>query len=261
MSQNEHAENFILFLVVGGLIVGSALYGIFLFWPYLVFYLLPFLLGSIAVGFIFRISTVPDDASQLTIHKNLVIVYPALIFLVLLAFFMGSQRAVVVDKNGNIAATYLDWPKVNLVFNDWRSSTYANSPFDSLKAKAKEGAVYDRQEMGMIAFWCLFFGGPLFFWYLSRGDEQRMDKIINKRVTERTGHRWKLIEERSEKLDQIINSKLAEQKARVSELEQIREKLSAENMKLRATVEFSAEIARPSETHQAKTGVLDSDLF
>ena len=38
--QNSHFEYMVIAVVGGGLLIAGALYGIYLFWPYLVFYVL-----------------------------------------------------------------------------------------------------------------------------------------------------------------------------------------------------------------------------
>lgn len=60
-SGNKHAENFLLFLVVGGLVLAGVLYGLFLFWPYFVFFVLPLIIGSLIIGVILKFSVeLPD---------------------------------------------------------------------------------------------------------------------------------------------------------------------------------------------------------
>ena len=55
-SGNDHAENFLLFIIVGGLMLAGLVYVIILFLPYLIFYILPFVVGSLVVGFSLRMA-------------------------------------------------------------------------------------------------------------------------------------------------------------------------------------------------------------
>lgn len=259
--KNEHFENFILFLIVGGVVLAGAAYGLYLFWPYLVFYVLPFLAGSLLVGGILRWVTMPNEGQGLISHRSLAIAYPVLLLVVAAVFFADSQRAIVVDKGGNVTGGYyLDWPKANRMFNEERADTYLGSPFKSLKVKASEGVVYDRQEIGWIALWCLILGGPGFFWYLSRGDLSLVASWIELRVNERTRDKNQQLQEKNEKLDAIIASNVSALKTKVADLEKARELLVADNRRLQATVEFSPDIVRKPEAHKSG-GVLDSDIL
>ena len=57
MSQdNEHFTNFILILIVGGVVVGTIVYLLFWFWPYFVYYILPFALATFVIGWVLRIA-------------------------------------------------------------------------------------------------------------------------------------------------------------------------------------------------------------
>lgn len=259
--KNEHFENFVLFLVVGGLGLAAVLYGLFLFWPYFVFYVLPFIIVSLLIGGVLRLATVLDhDERTLISHRGLAVAYPILLFVVAMVFFADSRRAVVLDQSGNITATYFDWPKVNRFFNEQRSGTYRGSPFDSLKAKAREVAIYDRQEMGWIFLWCLFLGGPVFFWFLSRRDFETNSAVMDLIVNERSSHKRKILQDKSDNLDQIIAKSTEDFKNKIAELEGVKSALLDENQRLKATVEFSTEIVRPSETPRTG-GVLDSDIL
>lgn len=262
MSNNERAENFGLFLVVGGLVLGFALYGLFLFWPYFVFYALPLIFGSVVVGIALWVSVLPAEGSRQARfpYKRLAIVYPIMIAMTLVIFQFGSEKMIMVDKSGKPQGQVIEWMSAHQTFNEWRRSTYADSPFDSLKAKAKAEELYDRAQMGGIAWCCLFLGGPLMFFWLSRNDEDLEEAEIEKRVYERVGTRQQRLQEKSENLDKIIETRI---KKSVDEAQRFRlecAKLSAENQVLKATVEFSSDIKRPSES--AKTsGVLDQDIL
>ena len=260
-NSNEHAENFILFLVIGGLVVGGALYGLFLFWPYFVFYFLPFILGSVAVGFVFWITVMPVEGGEARYqYKRLAIMYPVLIAASLLVFEAGSERKVMVDKSGKEKGQVIEWLGAHRTFNELRKSSYLGSPFDSLKAKAQYEELYDRAQMGIIFWWCLFLGSPLMFFWLSRKDQDLEEKEIEKRVEARTGDRRRRLDKISEDIDAVIAAKTKKLVDEVAQLKAERSHLVGENQVLKATVEFSTEVVRPSET--VKTGgVLDQDIL
>jgi len=257
---NEHAENFLLFLVVGGLVLAVVLYGLFLFWPYFVFFVLPLIIGSLVVGFILKVSVEPSVEGAAIDYKNLAVTFPVLIVLVMVVFFAGSEHTVLVDKKGTRTGTYLEWPELNKAFNEHRSSVYRDSPFDALKARARQPVMYDRQDAGWIFLWCLFLGGPLFFWFLSSKDHERNEEIVLQKVNERTKHVRERLSEKERDLSQIIATKTEGLKGQIAELNQSLSQITAENRILKAKVEFSPDIPRPPEA-QKTNGVLDQDLF
>lgn len=256
---NEHFENMVLFLVVGGLGLAAVLYVAFLFWPYLVFFFIPIIVGSVVVGGFLRIATAPGEDGQFQ-YKNLAIAFPILIAATLLVFFAQSGRAYMVDKKSNIIATYLDWPEVNKTFNEYRSSTYRESPFDSLKAKAREPVVYDRQELGWMMFLCLFLGGPAFFWYLARDDKSSMRNASEEIALERTKSIRERVDKKERELDETLARGLKTAQEKVAAAERARAAIAAENQILRAKVEFTTDAPKGSETKKTG-GVLDSDIL
>jgi hypothetical protein len=259
---NEHAENFILFLVIGGLLVGGALYGLFLFWPYFVFYFLPFVLGSVAVGLVSWFMVLPVDGGGARFkYKRLAVVYPVLIALALLVFEAGSERKIMVDAHGKEKGQVIEWRGAHRTFNDWRKSSYLGSPFESLKAKAQYEELYDRGQVGAIFWWCLFLGGPLMFFWFSRKDQEAEEEEIEKRVETRTGERRKRLDKMSEDIEVVIASKTKKLVDEVAQLKSERAQLLAENQVLKATVEFSTEVVRPSESVKTSRGVLDQNIL
>ena len=92
--KNEHFENLILFLLVGGVVLGFTIYLIVLFWPYVIFYVLPLIAASFIVGWVLRISIAHMEGGgevegsyledrqyhPLFHYRNLLIVYPVMIF-------------------------------------------------------------------------------------------------------------------------------------------------------------------------------------
>jgi hypothetical protein len=257
---NEHAENFLLFLAVGGLVLAGALYGLFLFWPYFVFFVLPLVIGSLVIGVILKVSVEPSFEGSQVDYKNLAVTFPVLIVTIMVVFFAGSEHTVLVDKKGVRTGTYLEWPEFNKAFNEHRASVYGDSPFDALKARARVPVMYDRQDAGWISLWCLFLGGPLFFWFLSSKDRDRNEEIVLQKVNERTKATRERLAEKERDLSQIIATRTATLNNQISDLDQRFSAMTAENRILKAKVEFSPDIPRSPEA-QKSNGVLDQDLF
>lgn len=263
-SGNDHAENFLLFIIVGGLILAGVLYMFYLFLPYLIFYILPFVLGSLVVGFILRLAGEPGDGVlSLSRYRAVVLTYAFFLLVVGVTCFSHVTRAWVVDKNGkSTGQVILDWPKVSQYFNQWRSSTYAGSPFDGLKQAAQTGVIYDRLEVGWILLCCLFLGGPAFYYWLSRNDPEKVDVIVEGLVNERVKTQRNQLKNKEDNLNQIIEANKAALKVQIRDLEKVREELLAENQTLKAKLEFAPEVPRTSEhIEPSKKGVLDQDIF
>jgi hypothetical protein len=260
--RSEDFQNFVLILIAVGIGIGGVVYVLYLFWPYFVFYVLPFLLGSLAIGGILRYVTLPsEDSNGLMNYKALAWAFPVMILVAAVVFFANEERAIILNKAGRPAdLVRLDWPELNKTFNDWRSSIYRNSPFDSLKASAHEQVIYDRQELGWIMLWCLFLGGPAFFYYLTRDDFGRDAETINNIVQNGTRQIRDRVDERESKIKEIVASNIAPFKKKIAEVEAERDRLEDENRVFKARVEFSPDIPRPPES--VKTGgVLDRDIL
>jgi septal ring factor EnvC (AmiA/AmiB activator) len=120
--------------------------------------------------------------------------------------------------------------------------------------------MYDRLDVGWIFLWCLFLGGPLFFWFLSREDHERNEEFVLQKVNERTKHVRERLSEKERDLSQIIATKTEGLKGQIAELNQSLSQITAENRVLKARLEFSPDIPRPPEA-QKTNGVLDQDLF
>ena len=260
---NDHAENFLLFVIVGGLILAGVIYGVYLFFPFVVFYLIPFVLASVACGLILRMAGSPRDSiGNLSRYRSVVIAYSGMLLIVGLVFFKDVGRAVVVDQQGKLTnQVMLDWPKPNQYYNAWRRSLYLNAPFEGLRAKANIGVAYDRLEMGWIALSALFFGAPLFYWWLSRNDDELVREIVENLAASRVADKNKRLAEKEKNLNQIIESNKAALNAKVRDLEKAQELLIAENQSLKAKLEFAPDVPRPSESIKKSSGVLDQDIF
>lgn len=260
---NEHAENFLLFIIVGGLILAAVLYVFYLFLPYLIFYILPFVVGSLTVGFILRMAGEPGDSVyNLSRYRAVVVAYAFCLLVVGVTCFSNVTRAWVVDKNGkSTGQVILDWPKVNQHFNQWRSSTYAGSPFDGLKRAAQTGVIYDRLEVGWILLCCLFLGGPAFYYWLSRNDPEKVNSIVEGLVDERTKSKRDQLRTKEDNLNQIINQSKEKLEAEIHALRKKQAEIMAENQSLKAKLEFAPDIPRPSESMRKDGGVLDQDIF
>lgn len=270
---DDHFSNFILFLILGGLGVAGVLYVLFLFWPYVVFYILPFAAATFLVGWVLRIAiahmegggTIEGGYDGKQYHpmfqyERLLVVFPVMIFTALLVFEMNSVQTVQVDKKGKVVGKLLEWPGVYKTFNEWRTSTYADSPFDSLKEAAHEEVLYDRRQVGWIVWFALFLGGPLYCWWLSRKDFEVEGRWLYKQIDERTQELKESLRRQISDQDKIVASKVAKFQEEVERLKAASAVVMAENQRLKATVEFSSEVPKPL-TDPKKKGVLDGDLF
>jgi hypothetical protein len=274
-SSNEgHFENMILMVIAGGLGIAGILYVMYLFWPYVVFYVLPLVISSLAVGFVLRIAIAHMDTDGGQIegeyesktyrmifqYKNLLMVYPGLILVTLLVFEVGSVQRVMVDKKGQEVGQYLEWPKAHKVFNEWRASIYVGSPFDSLKREAKTQKLYDRRQIGWIMWWALFFFGPLFCGWLSRHDEKIEGLGIYKQIEVRAKALKDSLMYQIMEQENIVQKKVSFYLEEVEKVKAENSALMAENQRLKAVVEFSSEVPKRL-TDPNKKGVLDSDLL
>ena len=100
----------------------------------------------------------------------------------------------------------------------------------------------------------------MFFW-LSRKDHEHEEDEVEKRVEARTGDRRKRLDKMSEDIDAVIVAKTKKLADEIALLKSERAAIMAENQVLKATVEFSTEVARPSETGKSGGGVLDQDIL
>jgi hypothetical protein len=257
---NEHMENFFLFIIVGALLLGGMLYGLFLFWPYFVFYVLPFVLGSVVIGFLFWFSVMPGDGELRFQYKRLAFLYPALILIMVLVFNMDSGRKILIDQNTQQQREVIEWPKAYKAFNESRRGSYAGSFFESLRKKARVEKMYDRDQIGMICWWVLFLGAPAMFFYLSRKDLEMEEAEITRRVDAKVKDRREVLDKKAESLEAVIQAKTSGLKDMIADLRSEKEVLVAENKVLKATVEFSTEIFRRSESVKT-AGILDRDIL
>jgi hypothetical protein len=253
-------ENFFLFIIVGSLGLGGMLYGLILFWPYFVFYVLPFVLGSVVIGFLFWFSVMPGDGEGRFQYKRLAFLYPALIFIMVLVFNFDAGRKIFVDQNTQQQRELIEWPKAYKAFNESRRASYEGSFFESLRKKARVNEMYDQEQIGMICWWVLFLGAPLMFFYLSRKDQDLEEAEIMRRVDVKVKDRREILDKKAEGLEAVIQSKTSGLIDTVARLRSEKEALVAENKVLRATVEFSTEIVRPSKSVKIG-GVLDRDIL
>lgn len=259
-NRNEHGENMVLFVVVGGLIIGGIAYVLFALWPYLVFYVLPIVLGSVVFSWIIKAFVRPsEEAFGFYSYKELSVVMPVLMFLIYVVFYAGSERYVQVDKAGNKIAVMVDWQPAHEAFNKVRRSAYAGSFFKSLADRGRYDVIYDRQEMGFIAWVSLLFGALLFM-RSSKNDQDFNREEFQRQISERTKYEKDRLREKSAQIDQIIQDKTYALTKEVGDLRAGLAAVKAENQVLKARLEFSSEVVRPSET-VGTSGVLDADIL
>jgi hypothetical protein len=277
--ENDRYDDMFTFLVIVGVIIAAVSfvwYALSLFWPYMFFYILPFVVGSLLVGLILRFFTIANSAdSSAEIeqtenevhyiprfdHKNLLFAYSCLIAGILFTFHSGSTYQVEVDKKGKQTAIFLEWPKVNAKFNKWRTDAYQGSPFKSLKAKGKYQVFYDRRDVAWIAWFCLVLGGPIFFWWLSRDDfveeKKRMFQVVESRLEQQadqmeTRHKWR---------ENVDKKRYEELEMKYQHFDGVLASLREENLALKARVEFSSDKEKlPLKTSEA-SGILDRDIL
>jgi len=186
-NKNEHFENFVLFVIVGGLILAGVIYVGYLFLPVLLFYLTPFVVVSFVVGVVLRMAGSPGDGvNSLSRYKAVVTAYAGMLFLVGVVFFQNLERAKVLDAKGKLTnSVVVDWPGLNNWYNEWRKRVYTDAPFEGLREKAHIGVLYDRLEVGWIFLVSLFLGGPGFYYWLARRDDDEVRGIVEGLVSER----------------------------------------------------------------------------
>jgi hypothetical protein len=185
-----------------------------------------------------------------------------MVLIVGLVFFKDITRSWVVDKKGKPTGdVVLDWPELNRAYNDWHYRVYVDAPFEGLRKEAKVSVIYDRMEVGWICLVALFLGGPMFYFWLARSDEERVHEIIESLVDERSKTKRVQLKAKEDNLNQIIESNKAALKVKIGDLEQVRAELLAENQVLKAKLEFAPDVPRPSESVKKNGGVLDLDIF
>lgn len=279
MNNNTQQEAFIsicLLIVGSALGIGFVIYLLSWTWPYFIFYVLPCILGSMFIGFILRLlslnylSSAENEKASIQHfqyeprfnYRRLAFTYGALIALVLVVFHLGSTRTIQVDKKGTELGVQLEWPRVHKTFNKLRADAYKSSWFESLRESAKQPEIYDRREIGWIAWLCLALGGPAFFLWLSRNDpdeeKQRFHSILRvhldrqKAELER-GFEWKESRAKQESQDLL---------GRYKHLQEVAATLRAENLQINASLEFSAEKRKKLPPAGGRGGgILDRDIL
>ena len=168
-------------LIVAVIALIGFFYVLILFWPYLVFVVTPLVIGSWLVGWVLRLSVLPNvDGLLIFQYKRLAVAFPTLIFLVAVVFFTGFGHVMIVDKMGIKIGIVPEWPKLYHAFNNMRAFEYGDAPFESLRERAKVLVNYDRESIELLALVCVFFGGPAIFWYLSQNDEDAHRNAVEK---------------------------------------------------------------------------------
>ena len=282
MSSNGNDDAFFNFCLIAlGVVLGLAgiFYVISFLMPLVLFYVLPFAILSIAVGYVLwllvqngeggfdKVSEYSSEKRYASKYnfKTLAVVYPVLILVAFLIFEVGSVRREVVDKKGMLQGVYLEWPGVNAKYNEVRSNWFGDSIFESLREDAKRPQVYDRSDIGAIVWLALILGAPSFFFYLSRNADQEESRTIAKAIDEKAKLRKEKLQTLIQEQDAILKRR---QKPLEDELTKLRARVNevmSENQVLKAKMEFG----RPASTVKADVkantgrsgGVLDGDLL
>ncbi len=264
---SDDFANFILTILVICILLAGGAYLVVLFFPYFVYYVIPFLVFSGVICFLLKVFTYRpeeeknDEKGYLRgryRYRSLVILYPVLVFITLAVFHMGSERAILVNKKGEEQGVYLDWPRLNKSFNELRFNAYEDSFFKSLRKASRNNKRFDRKEMSWIVWFALFFGGPGLYLVLNRNEDEDL-KEIKKEVKERVKWKEEGIRSREENLEKTIQKEIAKYKKAYSLVSAENDKIKQENKVLRAKLEFSSDL--PSVKSNDGDGVLDKDVF
>ena len=282
MSSRDHQDEFLIFVLGLAAVIGviaGAVYVFSYFMPDVLFYVLPFVIASIGIGFALwflvqngegRFEQVSEwNQEQKYVSgfnfKTLAIVYPGLIFITFMAFEAGGGKRLLVDKKGQVQGVYLEWPKLNQKYNQVRAKWFETSMFESLREDAKRPAVYDRSDLGAAVWLALIFGGPAFFFWLSRNANKtemaQMNKAADEKVKERKAQLQSLINDQNEiikRRQKPLDEEIQKLRARVNEV-------LSENQVLKAKMEFGKPAQTVKAVEKAKAGgsggVLDGDLL
>ena len=99
--KNEHAENFLLFIVVGGLLLAGVIYGAYLALPFVLFYLAPFVVVSLIVGIVLRMAGSPSEGIEgISKYRAVVVAYAFMLFLVVTAYLLYNGSASYFQWQG-----------------------------------------------------------------------------------------------------------------------------------------------------------------
>lgn len=276
MSQDHREELAGNLLILIGIAAGIALILFLISWFWLTFwfYVFPLLVASVVVGVILKVISslwledkIEETNSKYYLlynYRMLGVVFPVLIVAVLLTFHADSKRYLVVEKqkgHEDKVITYLEWPKVNQFYNSTKRSWYTDSWFESLRAQANIPEIYDRQEVGNIAWMALFLGGPLFFFWFSRRDHEKEGVFIKEKVESKVKRERGILNEKIRDQEKIIESRCVSLRKEVTNLEAENKALSKENLVLKAKLEFAPEVPRPLSNAAGGGGVLDKDIL
>lgn len=281
MSDHQDDAFFHFCLIIGGAVatLAGVIYAFTFLMPLVLFYVIPFAVLSLAIGYLLWLLVQNGEGGFTAVNewtsekkyvsgcnfKNLAVIFPLLILATFIIFEAGSAKRIVVDKKGNAQGVYLEWPKANAKYNQFRSNWFSDSMFESLREDAKTPAVYDRSDIGAIVWLALIFGAPGVFFYLSRNVEQEemlaLNKAADEKTRERKAHLRALIDEQEEilkKRQKPLQEELAKLRARVNQV-------VGENQVLKAKMEFGTPAQTVKAIEKAKAGgsggVLDGDLL
>jgi len=275
---NDHREEmagFFLGLIAIALGIAFVLFLVSWFWIPFWFYIFPFIVASLVVGGILKFLTsvwfeegFKETSSKFYLvynYKVLAIVFPALAVLVLGAFYFDSKRVEIIERQKGREDTVkimLEWPRVNKFYNDSKKSWYSDSWYESLRKRAKEPEIYDRQDLGNIAWWALCFGGPLFFFWLSRKDEEVEGTAIKEKVLSHVERERDALNDLIKNQRKYIDSHTAEADKKIAGLRADKVTLLQENLILKAKVEFSTPAApKIAKVEPEAKGFLDKDIL
>ena len=193
-------------------------------------------------------------------HKRLIVVYSFLIFVILLVFHMGSERRFVEDKKKGVITQYIEWPKLNDLYNSARSGGYKASFFEYFRELSKKKVVFDRRDLGFLAWLSLFLTGPLLYIYFKRDEDLDIVGIRNEVSRLNHENRKKFLDEKK-RYEKRLKNLMDEYKDRNQEIVEINHRLVDEINVLRAKLEFSSDLPTRLKKDSEEIGVLDQDIF
>lgn len=253
----EQDNRLLVFLwMLGVSSAGALIYGLLIFWPYLVFYVLPFVVGSVAIGVMLNHGA--SNKLGFKTYRNIGMIFPALLLGILLTFFYDSERGMQSPAGYKVMDA--EWPRADALFNAARRAGYANAPFASWQANARSHVTYDRQEIGFIFLWCLIVGGPLCFAVLSLSSEKEEREMFYAHVESSN----KGLDREQTDRYAALNAKFKEnEKLHASQITSLKQALAAATVELeaaRAKLEFSGPVKKVKPP-PGGGGILDSDIL
>jgi hypothetical protein len=256
------------------------LFGVLWIIPYLVFCLIPFVVLSLGVGYLWALGSRPSlfFESESLDYRRLAVFIPILVFSVYCLVGVPTPHERVFEPQAEVAprasaqghrkisppreATQaerivLQWPWLYQAFNEVNEGWQDRIPF------LKQGKPYrtvflDRNVASVIIWLVLFIGAPAVFFFFSKNDVKAQNEKRTfdlRKLLERETSKWEKRCEEWGKVEKKLKEDLAQvctvYEAQAKELKQyqVKEELAATGLKTQI------------EKEKDKPGVLDSDAL